>query len=60
MRSEVGLVIEWQPSEISEDDRTIETHEELMDYIVGTLVSNASFDHIEMDVVSSGVKDLEV
>ena len=59
MRCEVGLIINWDASEVSGDDRIINTQEELLEYIIGTLESNACYDRVSLKVENHGVKELD-
>jgi len=58
MMCEVGLIIDWEVSEISSDDRVIDTQEALLEYIIGTLESNACFDHVSLKVKNHRVMEI--
>jgi hypothetical protein len=59
MKTEITLTVEWEVSEISGDDRIIDSQETLLDYIVGTLESNANFDRVDLKVINCSAKELD-
>jgi len=57
MRSKIELIVDWEASEVSGDDRVIGTQGDLLDYIQGTLESNANFDHVTLKIKDASITE---
>jgi len=57
MRCEIGLIIEWEPCDSG--DTEITSMEDVLEYVQATVDSNAHFEHLDLEVKSAGVKELE-
>jgi hypothetical protein len=58
MTAEIILTIDWEKSEVSGDDRVIETKGDLLEYIVGILQSNANYDHVELKIADAAISEV--
>jgi len=57
MRCEVGLVIEW--NECEADDITIESANDVLEYVESVVGGNALFDELDLSVKAAAVKELD-